>query len=331
MKNIKIRPAVLILAAIICLAGGYLLYVFDVFASSSSSILGIKNISDVEEVSISSSRESAELYKKGNHWFTTDGHLAEQDMAVELLYRLQLLEPIRQLTEKEQKQFEEQQDSCLNITVSRGWGLEKTCLICHTSKGIVGREKGKVNYYLLMEEHINTQINFFAYLSPNLKHWHQRRIFGVLPSDIREVDITNYAHTEQAYKIMVDTAGGINLTNIHTERTTKNVDEELVRRYLSYFYGTGFKDYANLKEATVDSLTHSTPAYSIGLKGKNGKKVHLRLFYMAPMKNPDVFGRRVSSDRNYLYLQMGDSKDIMVARWVDYDVLLKSFEYFINK
>jgi hypothetical protein len=331
MKNIEIRPAILILTAIVCLAVGYLLYVFDVFASSSSSMLGFKSISNVEEVSISGSKESVELYKKGNHWFTADGHLAEQDMAVELLYRLQLLEPVRQLSEKEQKQFEEQQDSCLNITVSRGWGLEKTCCICHTSKGIVGHEKGKMNYYLLMEEHINTQINFFAYLSPDIKHWHQRRIFGVLPSDIREVDVTDYAHPEQAYKMVVDTAGSISLTNIYQELTAKNVDEELVKRYLSYFYGTGFKDYANLNETTVDSLIHSTPAYSIGLKGKNGKKLHLKLFNMAPMRNPDVFGRRVSSDRNYLYLQMDDSKDIMVARWVDYDVLLRSFEYFINK
>lgn len=196
------------------------------------------------------------------------------------------------------------------------------------SLGYFGRsENNKQLYRLSLPDIID---NPFDFLSAAPSYWKHNVIVSVLPSEIAEVAIENMEDPEKSFQINRHEDGSLSLLDIYHNQEVANISYEKLNTYLSYFTGLSYEQLLDLEPNEQKAIMLSDSPYRILITTKDGQRMNLQLFYITDNENLDPYGNALKYNPNQFYLSLNDGRDIALAKWVNFDLLLRDLTYFVE-
>ncbi len=194
--------------------------------------------------------------------------------------------------------------------------------------GYFGRsEDNKELYRLSLPDIVDDP---FSFLSANPSFWKHNAIITALPSEITMVTIDDLEDPERSFRITRDVDGSLSLFDMYNNEEVANINQEKLNTYLSYFTGLAYEQILQIDSTEHQAILLSDSPYklTIGIKGQ--EPLVLQLFYITGDEDLDAFGNALKYDSNQLYLSINDGRDIALAKWVNFDLLLRDLAYFVE-
>lgn len=170
----------------------------------------------------------------------------------------------------------------------------------------------------------------FSFLSANPSFWKHNAIITALPSEINMVTVDNLDDPEKSFRITRDADGSLSLFDIYNEEEVANINQEKLNMYLSYFTGLAYEQILQTDTVEHQAILLSDSPYKLTVSVEGNEPLELQLFYITGDENLDAFGNALKYDPNQLYLSMNDGRDIALAKWVNFDLLLRDLTYFVE-
>ncbi|MDR0661187.1 MAG: hypothetical protein LBG19_10405 [Prevotellaceae bacterium] len=287
-------------------------------------------IDNVTSIGLSQDSSVVKLTKAGDVWMVNDSFEAGYEQMDMLLYLINTQHVSLQLPEEQAvnaseillrdgikiKVFEDKKN-VLDITVGT-----------NDSLGYFGRSgKNKQLYKLSLPDIVD---NPFSFLSANPSFWKHNVIITTLPSEIKSATIDNLENPEQSFRIIREADGSLSLFDIYNREDVANIDQAKLNTYLGYFTGLSYEQILDLEDADQKAILLSDSPYSMTIELKDGEQIKLQLYYITGDENLDAYGNALKYDPNQLYLSMNNGRDIALAKWVSFDLLLRDLSYFVE-
>ncbi|WP_320052770.1 hypothetical protein [uncultured Acetobacteroides sp.] len=194
--------------------------------------------------------------------------------------------------------------------------------------GTIGVLDGKTKMYLLQIPGSN--YSPASTLSADPVDWHQNLLLSLMPSDIVSIMVDNMAKPQCSFKLFRGTDGNFHLYDIYKQQEVSDLSAEQIDFYLSLYGELGFKQLLKMNDFELRTLVLSEPEAMITISSVDGKTEVFKLYLMPIGDDYDAYGRPLKYDRDKLYVVFDGDKQVVVAKWVDYDILLRDVHFFVN-
>jgi hypothetical protein len=323
------KKVTLFLAALLLILLAVAFYVYRFVGSDTT--FGLTDSSCVTRIRIAADSSKVTLIKKDDSWYLSDGN-PTRSVADDALYALSLLQVKSPLPQSAAEEYNAAMNEAVSVSLGGRFMNKRSYKLCRLKDlGLVGVLHGKKTPYLL-EVRGNSELDVLDMLSTNSLYWRQDVVFSFTPAEIRTVAVENIIEPQQSFVLQVDTLGQVKLTDTYLGKEITPVVAEKVKKYLSYFTQVGFEHYVtDLSPLEVESILLSGFAYMITVEDIYDNRQSVKLFLLPTDDALDAFGRPTQVDLNRCCIQINDEPQLALALWVDLDILLPSFDYFMNK
>jgi hypothetical protein len=151
-----------------------------------------------------------------------------------------------------------------------------------------------------------------------------------MPSDIVSITVDNISKPQRSFKVWRGTDGSFHIYDSYNQQEVSAYSKEQLDFYLSLYGGLGFKQLLKMNDFELRTLVLSQPEAIITISSVDGKTEVFKLYLMPIGDDYDAYGRPLEYDRDRLYVVFGGDKQVVVANWVDYDILLRDVHFFVN-
>ncbi|MCD6557136.1 MAG: hypothetical protein J7K64_08085 [Bacteroidales bacterium] len=167
---------------------------------------------------------------------------------------------------------------------------------------------------------LENDLNYRYNINP--VYWLKPEIFSYRPNDIKEI-VLNYPEKPSKsfkLKILKDTAYLYHLSN---NVPVNNLNLLKVGSYLSYFMNVKFASETTDTEKLRNKFLNKNPYAQLGVIEINPHTKNIKLFQIKSGSESDKY------DLNKLHALIND-KDVVIVKYVDFDLILKDIYYFVN-
>jgi sRNA-binding regulator protein Hfq len=168
------------------------------------------------------------------------------------------------------------------------------------------------------------------YISANASFYFNNNVFKYLPSEIESVTVENIENPEQSFTIFNNRGNQLMLFAVENQNFINSFDEKKIRTYLSYFNGVEYTKMLDITKKEQRNIINRKPSYKLIVK-TNKNKISLTITNIALNKPVERYGKLQLIDTDSFYLIMNDNQDIALAKWTDFDILLKKISDFVDK
>ncbi|MDR2064954.1 MAG: hypothetical protein LBP85_04520 [Prevotellaceae bacterium] len=323
MKNIKI----LFLLLIVCMIVYFIIHAPMLFVSEKK--FGNINQDEIDLIKIKRDSIQTELQKTENGIWLADGKLTNNLIIDNLIYALehQYAEfpvPVnitKQVTDKINQQG-------FRIKVFSGRTKKLDFKISSFDTLCVGLVTNKKQPYALSIPGYNDKIT--DYVSANASFYFNNNVFKYLPSEIERITVENIENPSESFMIFQNTKNQLMLFDIANQNFITSFNEKKIRYYLSYFNGVEYTKMLDIAKKEKNNIIKRKPAYKLTVK-TNKNKISLTVKNIILNKPTEVYGQLQLIDTNNFYLIINDNQDIAIAKWTDFDILLKKLSDFVDK
>jgi ribosomal protein S11 len=194
--------------------------------------------------------------------------------------------------------------------------------------GTIGVLDGRKRMYLLQLPGSN--YSPASTLSVDPADWHQNLLLSLMPSDIVSITVDNISKPQRSFKVFRGTDGSFHIYDSYNQQEVSAYSKEQLDFYLSLYGGLSFKQLLKMNDFELRTLVLSQPEAIITISSVDGKTEVFKLYLMPIGDDYDAYGRPLEYDRDRLYVVFGGDKQVVVANWVDYDILLRDVHFFVN-
>ena len=291
---------------------------------------GFADANKVRRIAISDGRQEVNLRKRNGIWYLDGGRIAQQERVADALFALQMLQVKYPLPTEYAEAYRQARGTALHVSVSDWLGKMRRYSLCAVDTMPVGAVSATKPY--VVEVSGNDRLDIFSLIDANPLFWYKTTVVSMLPSQIAAISVEDLANPGRSFRLSVDTLGQAHVTELYSGRKFAKLNDEHVRRYLSYYQDVKFERYAtNLSKEDASALILTNPAYVFTIDGKDGASRTVKLLYMPVGDALDAFGRPTKVDFNRCYLQQDDDPNLAIALWVDFDLLIKDVNFFLTK
>jgi hypothetical protein len=192
----------------------------------------------------------------------------------------------------------------------------------------VGLVTGKKQPYALSIPGYDDKI--IDYLSSNASFYFNNNVFKYLPSEIETVTVENIENPSESFIIFQNAKNQIMLFSVENQTFINSFNEQKIRNYLSYFNGVEYTKMLDINKREKNNIIKRKPSYKLIVKTKTNK-ISLTVKNIVLNKPTEIYGQLQWIDTNNFYLIMNDNQDIAIAKWIDFDILLKNLSDFVDK
>ncbi|MDR2125221.1 MAG: hypothetical protein LBP63_00130 [Prevotellaceae bacterium] len=168
------------------------------------------------------------------------------------------------------------------------------------------------------------------YISANASFYFNNNVFKYLPSEIERITVENIEQPEESFIIFHNSKNQLMLFDIENQNFITSFNEEKIRNYLSYFNGVEYTKIPDIGNREKNRIIKRKPAYKLTVK-TNKNKIFLTIKNIVLNKPKEIYGQIQLTDTNNFYLIMNENQDIAIAKWIDFDILLKKLSDFVDK
>ncbi|MDR0687531.1 MAG: hypothetical protein LBF55_02455 [Prevotellaceae bacterium] len=329
MQQTTNRKSIIIVLGLI-LAVAALLLILGRSLLIGATDFGFADANKVRSITISDGAQQVHLRKRSNIWHIEGDRVAQQERVADALFALQMLQVKYPLPVEYTEAYRQAYSARLHVTVSDWLGKIRRYSLHMLDTIAVGAVYTGQPYVL--EVSGNEALDIFSLLDANPLFWYKTTVINMLPSQIAAISVEDLSKPERSFKLSIDTLGQAQVKALYSGRVYDNLNDERVRRYLSYYQDVKFERYAtSLSKEDADGIMLANPAYIFTIEGRGGASRIVKLLYMAVGDALDAFGRPTQTDLNRCYLQQDDDPNLAIALWVDFDLLIKDVNFFLTK
>ncbi len=290
----------------------------------------LNDVSSVTKVELFQDSLSVILTKTDSVWMVNSEYVAGEeaiDMLLNILNSQQVVGAVSAV----------QADSALTLLAEKGLrikvyeGKKRASLdftVYYTPElGFYGLVEGNRQAYRLQLPLVED--NPYDYLSAMPSFWRNNVLVSALPSEIRMVWVDDMEDPEKSFRINRKDDGTLELYDPYNEVVVENADVARMNTYLGYFNGLSYERMLDLNPEDHKSILLSPSPYRLSVKTADGNRIALQLFYIS--NDFDAYGNPLDYDPDRFYLSMNNGSDIALAKWVDFDLLLRELSYFVDK
>lgn len=324
-KLIWIAGAVLALVV----AFAVLYYYTDLITSSKD--FAVKDAKQLTRIVIERDTTTLVLEKQNGTWIVNGKGEVRPMMIERLLYFLENVQVKMPIPHKVKKMASEALNGGYTITAEVNGEVATKFTVAEFSNsniGTIGVMSGKTRMYLL--EIPGSNYSPASTLSVDPADWHQNLLVSLMPSDIVSVTVDNMAKPERSFKLFRSTDGAFHLYDIYKQQEVQSVKKEQLDFYLSLYAELGFKQLVKMNEFDLRTLVLSEPEAMVTIASVDGKTEVLKLYLLPIGDDYDAYGRPLKYDLDKLYVIFNSDKQVVLANWVDYDILLRDVNFFVN-
>jgi hypothetical protein len=291
---------------------------------------GFGDANRVRRITITSSSGQLKLRKRGRAWVVNGEQAAQAEKVNDALFALQMLQVKYPLPASHAAAYEQaMQRSALHLRLSGRLGGIRRYTVCQLDTLLVGTLREGQPYVL--EVRGNEGLDLLSMLSANPLFWRKTLLVSIMPSHIAAVAVEDLGKPERSFKLSIDTLGQAQVEALYSGEVFRNLNEERLQRYLSYYQSVSFERYVTDPTGEDVSDIALSPAYIFTIENVNGHAQTFTLLHMPVRDTLDAFGRPAEVDLNRCYLQQEGDPKLAIALWVDFDILIKDISYFLTK
>lgn len=304
-------------------------YYTDIITSSKD--FAVKDVKSLTRIVIEKDTSTLVLEKRKGVWVVNGNGEVKPMMMQRLLYFLENVEVKMPLPRKVKQVAAQALDEGYTITAETNGVVAAKFTIAefpNSNIGTIGVVDGKTKMYLLQIP--GTSYSPASTLSVDPVDWHQNMLLSLMPSDIVSITVDNLAKPERSFKLFRGTNGNFHLYDIYRQQEVSDFSAEQLEFYLSLYAELGFKQLVKMNDFELRTLVLSEPEAIITISSVDGKSEVFKLYLMPIGEDYDDYGRPLKYDRDKLYVVFDGDKQVVVANWVDYDLLLRDVHFFVN-
>lgn len=304
-------------------------YYTDIITSSKD--FAVKDVKSLTRIVIEKDTSTLVLEKRKDVWVVNGNGEVKPMMMQRLLYFLENVEVKMPLPRKVKQVAAQALDEGYTITAEANGVVATKFTIAefpNSNIGTIGVVDGKTKVYLLQIPGSN--YSPASTLSVDPVDWHQNMLLSLMPSDIVSITVDNLAKPERSFKAFRGTNGNFHLYDIYKQQEVPDFNAEQLEFYLSLYAELGFKQLVKMNDFELRTLVLSEPEAIITLASVDGKSEVFKLYLMPIGDDYDDYGRPLKYDRDRLYVVFDGDRQVVVANWVDYDLLLRDVHFFVN-
>jgi hypothetical protein len=323
MKNIKILSILLLL----CLAAYFILH-------APTWLMSEKKFGDIEPdeidlIRISRDSIQTELKKGADGIWYANEKATNSELIENMLYALSHQQadfPIPM--EKTQQAVNKLNKQGFEIKVYSKKSKKLDFQICLFDTLCVGLVKNKKQPYALSIPGYNDKTT--DYISASTSFYLNNSIFKYLPSEIESVTVENIRNPSESFIVFQTMRGQIMLYSIANKSFINYFDENKIRKYLSYFYDVEYTKMLDISKSERRNIMNLAQSHKLTVKA-NKSKISLTITPKLLEIPVEQFGKNQLYDTDNFYLLMNENQDIAIAKWIDFDILLKNLSDFVEK
>jgi len=323
MNNIKI----LLLLLLLCIIAYFVIHA-PTLLMSEKKFGGIEQ-DEIDVIEIKRDLIQTELKKNADGLWYVNEKTTNIELVENLLYALSHQQadfPIPMSMTKQAIDKLNQQGFAIRVFSKKSKKLDfKICLIDTLCVGLV---KNKKQPYALSIPGYNDKT--IDYVSANESFYFNNNIFKYLPSEIESVTVENITKPNESFTVFQNQRGQLMLYSVESKNFMNNFIEDKARKYLSYFNGVEYTKILEISQNERMHILNLEPTHKLTLK-TNKTKISLTIIPI-PLDSPvERYGKNQLYDTDNFYLLMNDNQDIAIAKWINFDILLKGLSDFVDK
>ncbi|MDR1985329.1 MAG: hypothetical protein LBQ28_11015 [Prevotellaceae bacterium] len=168
------------------------------------------------------------------------------------------------------------------------------------------------------------------YISANASFYFNNNVFKYLPSEIEKITVENIENPTESFTIFNNSRNQLMLLDIKNQNFINTFNENKIRAYLSYFNGVEYTKILDIKEREKRNIINRKPSYKLTVK-TNKNEISLTITNIVLNKPTERYGQIQLIDTDNFYLLMNNNQDIAIAKWIEFDILLKNLSDFVDK
>jgi hypothetical protein len=168
------------------------------------------------------------------------------------------------------------------------------------------------------------------YISANASFYFNNNVLKYLPSELERITVENIENPSESFIIFQDSKNQLMLFDIENQNFITSFNEAKIRNYLSYFNGVEYTKMIDIPKREKNNIIKRKPTFRLIVK-TNKNKISLTVKNIVLNKPAEIYGQLQLIDTNNFYLIMNDNQDIAIAKWTDFDILLKKLSDFVDK
>lgn len=288
----------------------------------------VADTSLVQKIEIAGEDGSVTLQRQNGRWVVNDIYSVRNGLVQVLLSTLHRLQPDVPVSGKKHDEVLRQlKDHSTKVAVTLEGKREKTYYAWYDSLD------GGSTYMLLegydqpYRMHLpgmdNNGINLL-YLAGD-HYWRDNSLFSLTPGQISAIEVRHFNRPDASFRIEKVEEGEWLLFGLSGNKSITDYSRENILNYLYHFSNVRFDEILAAGEG--EGLTNLTgqPETEINVKMQNGSSMVVRCY---PRYVYDGSGD-MSMDLDRLYLQVNNTEEILLARYIQVDLILKDLSYFL--
>jgi hypothetical protein len=287
----------------------------------------VTDTSLIRKVEITCGDDSVTLQRQDGQWTVDNMYPAREQLIRGLLSALHRLQPDVPVSRKKHDEILRQlRGHAKKVTITMVGRPAKIYYAWHDSLN------GGATYMVLegsdqpFRMHVPgwTVTDIYSLYRTRGSFWRDNVLFSLQPAMISSVEVRHNDHPEASFRIEKQGEGWI-LSRLSGNKPIDSCSRDNLMNYLYYFINVRFDEILAEGDVPSREQTAGQPAAVISVKLTDGTATMVR-FYPRYFTGDD--GERVM-DMNRLYLRMNDSQEVILARYIQVDLILKDLSYFL--
>ena len=284
-------------------------------------LFAIRDTALVDRIVISMEQDSLILEKTGGGWKVNGMHYAQRRLVESLLLAMYHQEADVPVTKKEfDRLYGNLTVGARNVQVFHGEKLLKAYSMCYdsnTGASYMMLEGSSVPFRIHLPGFSIRDISSLYRLEEH--YWRDKLLFSLRIDQIAGLSVDYPDRPSASFRITREPGGRWSLISLSDSREVAYCSEEALRRYLSYFSRLRYDEVIDPVILAGENAPRAAEA-DILLTDTGGNETRLKIIPRY-MQNGEM-------DLDRLYLQLGGMEELMLARYVQVDLILKDISYF---
>ena len=287
------------------------------------------NQDEIDFITIARGTVKAELKKDENGIWFADGEVVNEEIIDNLVYALshqQIDFPVP--ISSTNKAIEKLTNEGFEVKVFSKKSKKLEFNICNIDTACVALVKNKKQPYVLSIPGYTEKTT--NYISANASFYFNNTVFKYLPSEIESVAVEHIENPEESFIIFRTNNNHLMLFDTKNQNFVTTSDESRMHNYFSYFNGVEYDKILNTTDREYKRIAARKAAYKLTVRTKD-EKISLTIIKIPLNKSIERYGQLQTIDTDNFYLLNNDNQNIAIAKWVNFDILLKKMSDFVDK
>jgi hypothetical protein len=289
----------------------------------------VADTSLIQKIEISFRNDSVFLERHEGRWMVNGRYYARDRLIINLMAAMQRLQQDAPVSRKNREEILRQlQDNSKNVTITIEGKRDKIFYAWYDSLngGVICMVMERSDQPFRMQVPGLSAAGIYSLFSADESTWRDNVLFRIQPGRLSEVEVSYSDRPDASFRIEKNKEGEWTLAGIPGNKIIENFSKDKLLGYLYQFSNVRFDEIISAGSGSVPEEGIGEATAVISMKDTEGTATVVTCY---PRYIREDSGKWVM-DFNRLYLRVSGTEEILLARYIRLDLILKDLSWFLT-